>query len=125
MISSAIHGIGVDIEEVRRFKTLKSNSRFARRVYTKNELSYCNSFSEPGPHLAVRFAAKEAILKALGQARKNTGFSDIEILNRKNSGAPVVNIAKNGINKKFSFFISLSHSETKAVAFSVITRIAR
>ena len=117
---------GVDIIEVKRIKkVIQSNKKFLEKVFTPVEVEYCLSRKNKWQHFAVRFAAKEAVLKALGSARKNTGFSDIEILNRKNSGEPVVNIAKNGINKKFSFFISLSHSQTKAVAFSVITRIAR
>jgi len=125
MKKPVVHGIGVDIEDVDRFKGILRKPRFLKRVYTEKELRYCGSFASPEGHLAARFAAKEAVVKALGAARKEIGFSDIEILNEKESGAPFVNMKKKGLKEKFSFFISLSHSKERAMAFSVIVKGAR
>ena len=64
-------GIGVDIVEISRMKKiLEKTPAFARRVFTEEERSYCDSSSRPAAHYASRFASREAVLKALG-----TGFS--------------------------------------------------
>lgn len=64
-------GIGVDIVEISRMKSiLEKTPAFARRMFTEEEQAYCNSTSRPAAHYASRFASREAVLKALG-----TGFS--------------------------------------------------
>lgn len=64
-------GIGVDIVEISRMKSiLEKTPSFARRVFTEEEQEYCESTSRPAAHYASRFASREAVLKALG-----TGFS--------------------------------------------------
>jgi len=113
-----VRGIGVDIEEVARFKKVMKNMVFLKRVFTKDEISYCRRFAAPEQHLAARFAAKEATIKALGDIGKGLGLNEIEILNRRGR-APVVNM-RNKRLKKLSYFISLSHSDDKAIAFSVV-----
>ena len=81
----AIQGIGSDIVEVSRIKRLRKSygNRFLKRVYTKGEIAYCESKEHPEIHFAGRFAAKEAIAKAVYQSGydKVIPFSDIEILN--------------------------------------------
>ena len=64
-------GIGVDIVEISRMKSiLEKTPAFARRVFTDEERAYCDASSRPAAHYASRFASREAVLKALG-----TGFS--------------------------------------------------
>lgn len=60
-------GIGTDIEEVQRFENMSEPSftAFLKRNFTKNELDYCLSKDAPAPHLAARYAGKEAVIKAL------------------------------------------------------------
>ena len=76
--------IGCDIEEISRFKdkTLEKDSNFLYRIYTQNELDYCFKNKNSAHHLAVRFCAKEAVVKALsGIYNKTISYNKIEILN--------------------------------------------
>ena len=60
-------GIGIDLVDVQRFRTvLQRREKISERLFTKDELSYCNSAADPTERLAARFAAKEAVMKALG-----------------------------------------------------------
>jgi holo-[acyl-carrier protein] synthase len=63
-----IVGIGVDVTSLERIRGLgeKHGERFLRRIYTEVEREYCGAYRDPTPHLAARFAAKEATYKALG-----------------------------------------------------------
>jgi len=121
-----IVGIGVDIVEIDRFKNLteKWGEHFLNKVFTRREIDYCFSKNNIYQHLAGRFAAKEAISKAI-----STGWSgifrwkDVEILNDEN-GKPEV-ILHNQIKEQFSscsFYISISHSLNYAVAFAVVEK---
>ena len=111
---------GVDIEDISRFenKTRENDSHFLNRIFTKNELDYCFSSALPAKHLAARFCAKEAVVKALSCVlEKNLSYSQIEILKREN-GAPYVNLL--GCEDDFCISVSLSHDHTKALAFAVV-----
>lgn len=110
---------GVDIEDISRFKgkTLENDARFLNRVYTQNELEYCFSKKLPEKHLAARFCAKEAVIKALSNIlNKKLSYSQIEILNTPN-GAPYVNLLDEKKDIKIS--LSLSHDRDKAIAFVI------
>jgi holo-[acyl-carrier protein] synthase len=63
-----IVGIGVDVASLERIRELleRHGERFLKRIYTQGERDYCEKFKDPIPHLAARFAAKEAAYKALG-----------------------------------------------------------
>jgi holo-[acyl-carrier protein] synthase len=63
-----IRGIGVDLAKIPRLRRIveRWQDRFLRRVFTEGEIAYCQRHHDPVPHLAARFAAKEAALKALG-----------------------------------------------------------
>ena len=77
--------VGVDIEEISRFenKTIENDFHFLNKIYTENELDYCFSNAQPARHLAARFCAKEAVVKALSNIlNKNLSYSQIEILRR-------------------------------------------
>lgn len=117
----AICGIGVDIEDVARFTKVARNTPFLKKVFTDREIRYCRRFSSPEPHLAARFAGKEAVLKAFGAIDEKPSFNEIEILNRKD-GMPLVNLKDVLLKKRFLCLISLSHSKTRVVAFSVIRK---
>ncbi len=119
-----IKGIGVDIIEIERIKASmeKDGGRFTAKVFTDAEIAYCSSKQNAAQHYAARFAAKEAVSKAL-----STGWSgafrwkDVEITNDA-SGRPKVTLSGAlGINLKGSaVMVSLSHSETHVVAMAVI-----
>ena len=85
-------GLGVDIVEIKRIAAILARSpSFARRAFTADEQAYCNARSDPAPHYAARFAAKEAVCKALGTGILSQGvrMTDVEVV-RDARGKPVV-----------------------------------
>jgi holo-[acyl-carrier protein] synthase len=110
-------GVGIDIEPVRRFG-LGKKSPLLRKIFTKKEMAYCFEKSFPPQHLAVRFAGKEAVIKALsGLGLKPPSLGEIEILNDRR-GAPKVGLKK--IYDKTTYVrLSLSHTSDLAVASAV------
>ena len=79
--------LGVDIESISRFNELdrKKNKSFLDKIYSEKELDYCYSHKNYAQHLAVRFAAKEAIFKAFSSCGLDSPFyNKIEILNNTN-----------------------------------------
>lgn len=78
-----VRGIGVDVVQVERMKGAleRFRERMERRLFTEEELAYCRSFSDPLPHLAARFAAKEAASKALGTGMsQGVGWRELEVI---------------------------------------------
>ncbi|MDD5688103.1 MAG: holo-ACP synthase [Elusimicrobia bacterium] len=111
---------GVDIIEVKRIKKIiQTNKRFLQKVYTPVEIEYCNSRKTKWQHFAVRFAAKEAVWKALG--KKDIWHRDIMVRNTKD-GKPEVVLAKKykDLGKKVS--LSLSHTDDYAVAVAIYNK---
>lgn len=107
--------IGVDIEDILRFKD--KPKAFYNRLFTDNEIKYCLSQKNPAPHFAARFCAKEAIYKALSSSGINiSSYKKIEIL-KKDSGSLIVKLPDN-ITKKVH--VSISHEKDKAIAFAYI-----
>jgi len=90
-----IYGIGIDIVNIPQFRTAieRWGDRFKKRVFTKKELEYCNGRTFTEQHLAARFAAKEAFIKALGRGIKLT---NIEVLNNQ-EGKPYMKISDWGL----------------------------
>jgi holo-[acyl-carrier protein] synthase len=114
-------GIGTDIVDICRFE--KSGdaafSAFLHKNFTKKELEYCRSKDNPAPHLAARFAGKEAVMKALySLGIVNIFYPSIEILN-DNRGVPYVRINTDNA-ENLSIKLSLSHSSEMALAFCII-----
>lgn len=118
-----VYGIGVDIIEIARFaKALERwGDRLCQRVFTPQELSACLKKAQPSRHLALRFAAKEAFLKALGIGMfQGVAWKELEILNDP-VGRPQMNLRghakkicrKEGIK---GIFLSISHEEEYGVA---------
>ncbi len=106
--------IGVDIEDIERFKG--KSEEFLHRVFTDLELEYCLKFSKPESHLAARFCAKEAVVKALTALEiSGISYNEIEVFHNENM-CPNIRILK-PLEKNIIFQLSVSHDRTKAVAF--------
>ncbi len=120
-----IIGIGTDLIEIVRIRqAIEKNPHFAERVYTEQEIAYCQRKKQPWQSYAARFAAKEAVSKAFGTGIGPVGLAEIEILNGK-SGQPAVVLhgkaqALAAERKIRQVHISLSHSEAYAMATAVL-----
>lgn len=108
-----IQSIGLDVEEISRFEKNRYNEKksFYEKIFTPDEISYCTSKSNPYPHFAARFCAKEATVKALNNKKIN--FLDIEI--KINNNKPVIKIH----NEKDAL-VSISHTKDYAIACVII-----
>ncbi len=97
----------------------ENNPRFKAKIFTPGEIKYCESKAEPAIHFAGRFAAKEAIKKALLSSNRklNVPFNRLEIMNDEN-GAPLVKILSE-VQDKIPIRVSISHTGDFAVAFAV------
>jgi holo-[acyl-carrier protein] synthase len=122
-----ILGTGIDIIEVARIRASheKFGERFLRRILREGEITYCLSHRAPGPFLAVRFAAKEAVSKAFGTGiGAALGWQDIEV-KRHDSGQPYVVLHDKGDvlfreRRALALHLSLSHTEHYAAAVAVL-----
>ncbi|MSR43195.1 MAG: holo-ACP synthase [Pedosphaera sp.] len=122
-----ILGTGIDIIEVARIAQSfeKFGERFLKRILRPDEIAYCLSHKFPAPHLAARFAAKEAISKAFGTGiGAQLGWQDIEVV-RRESGEPFVILHDNGQKLLAArggnrVHISLSHTENYATAMAIL-----
>ena len=121
-----ISGVGIDIIEIERIEKAvqRSGERFLQRVFTAAERSYCENKRQPHSSYAARFAAKEAVLKALGTGLSSgASFTDVEVY-QKSGGAPGINLYNNtaklaeekGITE---IAISLSHNHNQAIAVAI------
>lgn len=120
-----IKGTGVDIIEIARIeKAFKGSGRFAERIYTPAEIAACGGTKPKWDSLAARFAAKEAVAKALGTGIGTFRWTEVEIV-RGSGGNPEVilhgNAKKLASQKDIkSIRLSLSHCKEYAVAFVVV-----
>ncbi|HVO25572.1 MAG TPA: holo-ACP synthase [Candidatus Margulisiibacteriota bacterium] len=118
-----IIGVGVDIIDVARIQAAlghpRTGERFRARVFTGEEIAYCGRRRNAAESFAARFAAKEAVMKALGQAY---GWREIEVV--RASGPPTLRLygraqeraAQLGVRR---IHLSLSHTATLAIAYVV------
>ncbi|HOW26962.1 MAG TPA: holo-ACP synthase [Elusimicrobiota bacterium] len=113
--------VGIDIVEVERIARLVRNTRFLTRIFSKREISYCSKKRNSAQHFAVRFAAKEAVYKALdGQWSPKRGetalaHKNISIRNTP-TGRPEVELGGSLRRFEKEVTISLSHTSQTAVA---------
>ncbi|MEX1137999.1 MAG: holo-ACP synthase [Bacteroidota bacterium] len=121
---SHIRGIGVDVVDVERMKQmlLEQGDAFVGKVFTDAEAAYCRSRKNPHEHFAARFAAKEAVSKAMQRGWSGEfRWKDIEVMNEP-SGAPRIvlygELAR--LLGGTKVHLSLSHTEKTVVAFSII-----
>ena len=125
MIVVLIIGVGIDIVEIRRIKdAIEANSKFLEKVFTSTELDYLKSRNLRPEYVAGRFAAKEAVAKALGTGFRGFDFKDIEI-DRTTLGKPIVILKGRAkiIAKKegqYNIHLSISHGEDSAVAYAIL-----
>ena len=128
----SILGTGIDIVENYRIKKLllKKKSNFKNKIFTSNEIAYCEKRPNVINCYSKRFAAKEAFVKALGTGfRKNINFKDIEVV-KNNYGKPYLLINKKVINKiktsfkvkKFNILLSISDETKYAIASVIISK---
>ena len=109
--------VGTDIVEVARIGRLARKKRFLGRIFTAGEIAYCRAKKNGAQHFAVRFAAKEAVWKALsGLNLKGIGHKEIGV-HRFASGKPLVSLSAR--LKRFEKKISLSLSHTREYAVAV------
>ena len=123
-----IYGIGTDIVNINRIRVAikKKNQAFKNRIYTKSEISVCEKRKNTIECFAKRFAAKEAIFKAVGLKNK-LDFKDVEVINNS-SGTPKFSIKGKSLDnlnkifqrKKFKIHLSLSDDKPWAVASVII-----
>jgi holo-[acyl-carrier protein] synthase len=119
-----IKGIGVDIIEIERIReNIEMNgARFLEKVFTAGEISYCSAKANRAQHFAARFAAKEAVSKAL--ATGWTGdfrWTDVELANDR-SGQPRILLHGPLLERlaESTVLVSISHSHSHVVAMVVI-----
>ena len=117
-------GIGVDAVDIQRFRTsLTRTPTMRERLFTQVELDYVAPKSDPVPSLAARFAAREAVMKALGVGLGAFGFHEAWV-DRKDSGEPSLVIegaalalaAAAGVT---TWHLSITHTDTLAIAYVV------
>jgi holo-[acyl-carrier protein] synthase len=117
-----IIGIGMDATDLPRVADLleRYGERFLHRVFTDGEISYCTKRRDPVPHLAGRFAVKEAAMKALGTGQsRGVGWKDIEVV--RVGGPPRLKLHGGAARRAESMgvkqsLVTITHSETLALA---------
>jgi len=128
----AILGTGIDIVENYRLKEilLKKKSNFKKKIFTINEVTYCEKKLNSINCYSKRFAVKEAFVKALGTGfRNNINFKDIEVVNNT-YGKPYISINKKIANKikilfkvkKFNILLSISDEKKYSIASVIISK---
>ncbi len=120
-----MHAVGVDIIEIERIAEAfaRFGDRFLRHIYTEGEIAYCRGRA---PQLAARFAAKEAMMKALGTGVRGVGWRDIEVV-RSRGGPPGIRLSgraakvaeRQGV---LHTALSISHARLYAVASIVVDK---
>ena len=124
-----ISGTGIDIIEISRIKNavIRWKDSFLKRIFTENEINYSQARKFSYQHLAARFAAKEAVLKAIGDSSiHQINLREVEVLNDK-SGKPFIRLSgaakKKKEKKKISdIIISMSHPHKLAVASAILIK---
>jgi holo-[acyl-carrier protein] synthase len=127
-----IVGTGVDIVEIERIRRIieRQKERFIDRVFTQTEQRFCGKYRDPVPHFAARFAAKEALFKALGTGwAKGVTWLDVEVRRRKDE-APELFLSGEAENRSVRLgagcvHLSLSHSDQWAVATVILEKLGQ
>ena len=114
--------IGTDIVKVSRISKIidDKGDKFLNKIFTDEEIFYCNSNSNPEIHFSGKYAAKEAVKKALlsNELIEKISLKSIKILNKKNK-APYVDIDN---NMDLNCNVSISHEKEYAIAFAFIQK---
>jgi phosphopantetheine--protein transferase-like protein len=105
--------IGLDTEEIARFKNIKKNSTFIENNFTSTEKEYCFTKTMPERHLAGIFCVKEAVRKVIN---KEINFKKINVTHSK-EGKPLIRII--GAKTKIKFKVSITHTKELAIAMVI------
>lgn len=118
-------GLGIDLIEIERFRKIcERTPSFTSKMFSAQEIKYCESKSDPVPHFAARFAAKEAALKALGCGfSAGVGYRDLEV-KIDDKGAPRLNLYNKAaeIAEELNvndIAISISHTANDAICCAI------
>jgi holo-[acyl-carrier protein] synthase len=119
-----IQGIGVDVVDVQRMRDVleKQGKIFMNKIFSDMEVTYCKTRKKPYIHFAARFAAKEAVAKAMRIGWSGVfHWRDIEVINDQ-SGAPHILLSRDVAKalEQYTIHLSLSHTDTTVVALVVI-----
>lgn len=125
----AIIGVGIDIVDIERFKKILSKETgrdFIQRFFSINEIEYCEKFSEKGQHYAVRFAAKEAFIKASGLVQ--IPLKEISTVNLP-GGRPQIEMTPHlhsalSSHPPLQIHLSLSHTDLSACAVVILESLS-
>ncbi len=118
-------GIGLDIVSIKRIEEAieKWGNRFKERIFTEKEIRYCESKRYPAPHFAVRFSAKEAFYKALGNYQKSgIRWREIEVI-RGPEGRPAIQLhglMKGSLERVKNLRILLTMTHDNGIAASLV-----
>ena len=118
-----LFGIGVDIENIDKFKDIVSgqDKTLLNKIFTAREIEYCFSYTDCASHLTARYCAKEAVVKALSNLISSPLFySEIEIVDIPGE-SPNVKIVRPDC-EGLQVYISLSHCDDQAVAFALAVK---
>jgi holo-[acyl-carrier protein] synthase len=122
-----IIGIGVDVIEIHRVREVleRQGDRFRNRVFTAAEQQYCDAHRDPSPHYAVRFAAKEALFKALGTGwSAGIRWTDAEVTRNPGQAPSLVLHGEaahvSSARGAGTLHLTLSHSRDSAIAVVVL-----
>jgi holo-[acyl-carrier protein] synthase len=124
-----ILGVGIDLADIERLRGVleRHGDRFLERVLTDDERDYCRRWRDPTPQVAARFAAKEAVLKALGTGlSEGIRWQDVEV-HRDGNGPPHVELHGKAVEKAAALgvdriHLSLSHDHGAAIAMAILER---
>ncbi|MBU4485952.1 MAG: holo-ACP synthase [Candidatus Delongbacteria bacterium] len=121
-----IYGIGTDLIEVERIKkSVETIDGFKEKIFSADEISYCESKKKKFEHYAARYAVKEALFKAIGTGWRNgLAFNEIGVVNDK-LGKPEINLNGKALEFKEShnigkIHVSISHIKEVAIAFVIV-----
>jgi holo-[acyl-carrier protein] synthase len=132
MASGGVVGVGVDAVDVDRFRAvLERRPGLAARVFTESELADAGRHGDRAERLAARFAAKEAVMKALGRGVGSFALRDVEVVRAEGigsrAGAPSIRLgpgaARLAVDREVEHWhVSLSHTARMAIAMVVAER---
>jgi holo-[acyl-carrier protein] synthase len=124
-VAGTVIGVGTDLVEIDRFRLAMSRrgDRFTERLFSDDERRYADRHRDPAPRFAARFAAKEAVMKALGVGLWKFAFRDVEVV-RAASGAPSLALRGKAaelatVRGVGSWQLSLSHTDATAIAVAL------
>ena len=112
--------IGTDIVKIDRIKSLYKDPKFLNKIFSSSEVEYCNNYKKPYIHLSGKYAAKEAVKKALLSLKivKTIPLVNIEVLNNKDKSPYVKLVNLNNLKCN----VSISHDGDYALAFVIIEK---